>query len=216
MKVKGLVTVAKARNAGELLDSGDGFSLLELMIVIAIALAITATATPAMVNVVSAARMRGAMTNLTTFLQQTRGNAVRNNLFKTDYIDVAASEYFVYQQNSSTTQPALSTAEEMLPMGKQVVYVGTLTGSNAPSALDTGTAFGNSSLSAANGAISWNTRGLPCSFGGGSGSAACTNSAFIWYFTFQPPWGSSRWAALSVSPAGRIKAWYWDGSQWTN
>ena len=216
MKVKELMTIGKPRNAGKLSNAGAGFSLLELMIVIAMALVITATAAPTMVNVVSAARMRGAMTNLTTFLQQTRGNAVRNNVFEADYIDLAASEYFVYQQTASPTQPAMSTAAELLPMGKQVIYVGTLTGSNAPSALDTGTAFGNSALTAMNGAISWNTRGLPCSYGTGSGSAACTNAAFIWYFTFQPPWGSSRWAALSVSPAGRIKAWYWDGAQWTN
>jgi prepilin-type N-terminal cleavage/methylation domain-containing protein len=216
MKAKGLMTTAKPRTAGKLPDASGGFSLLELMIVIAIALAISATATPAMVNVVSSARMRGAMTNLATFLQQTRGNAVRNNVFEADYIDVASSEYFVYQQTASATQPAMSTAAELLPMGKQVVYVGNLSGSNVPAALDTGTAFGNSGLTALTGAIAWNTRGLPCSYGTGSGPAACTNAAFIWYFTFQPPWGSSRWAAMSVSPAGRIKSWYWDGAQWTN
>lgn len=216
MKAKGLMTIAKSKNAGKLPKASSGFTLLELMIVMAMALVITVTATPTMVNVVSSARMRGAMTNLTTFLQQTRGNAVRNNLFEADYIGFSNAEYFVYQQTASATTPAMSTAAELLPMGKQVVYVGTLTGSNVPVALDTGTAFGNSALTAANGSISWNTRGLPCSYGTGSGSAACINSGFIWYFTFQPPWGSSRWAAMSVSPAGRIKSWYWNGAAWTN
>ena len=213
MKVKGLMTRTKSRNAGKNLDRARGFSLIELMIVVAISLAIAVAATPTMVNVVSAARMRGAMTNLSTFLQQTRGNAVRNNTFQSDYIGFANSEYFVYQQTSAATAPAMSTAQELLPMGKQVIYMGTLTGSGAPSTLDTSTAFGSATYTPNSGALAWNTRGLPCNYG--SGSIDCTKG-FIWYFTFQPPWGSSRWAALSVSPAGRIKSWYWDGGAWTN
>lgn len=204
------------RPEGKKRNPERGFSLIELMIVVAISLSVAVAATPSMVNVVSAARMRGAMTNLTTFLQRTRGNSVRSNAFQSDYIGFANSEYFVYEQASSTTAPAMSTALEMLPMGKQVVYVGTLTGSGAPAPLDAGTAFSNSTLSVSSGAIAWNTRGLPCTYGSTGPSSIDCSKGFIWYFTFQPPFGSSRWAALSVSPAGRIKSWYWDGSKWTN
>jgi prepilin-type N-terminal cleavage/methylation domain-containing protein len=213
MKVKGLVMTLKPRSEGKNPDSARGFSLIELMIVVAIAMAIAVAAMPAMVNVISSARMRGSMTNLTTFLQQTRGNAVRNNVFQSNYIGFANSEYFVFQQVSAVSDPPMSTAQELLPMGKQVIYMGTLTGSGAPSTLDTSIAFGSSSYTPNADALAWNTRGLPCSYK--STGVDCTKG-FIWYFTFQPPWGSSRWAALSVSPAGRIKSWYWDGGAWTN
>lgn len=210
------MTITKPQIEGKKLNGQRGFSLLELLVVIAMSMAIAVTAVPGMVNAISSARMRGGMSSLTAFVMQTRGNSIRNNTFKANYVGFSASEYFVYQAPAAATVPAMSTAEELLPAGKQVVYMGTLTGSNAPSALDTGTAFGNSALTAANGPISWNTRGLPCLYGTGTGSAACVNKSFIWYFTFQPPWGSSRWAALSVSPAGRIKSWYWNGAAWTN
>jgi len=189
-----------------------GFSLIELMIVVGIILAVAVASTPTMVNVISAARMRGGITSLATFLQSSRGNAVRRNEYRSDYAVLVSSEYFVFEGVSSTTTPAVTTASGLIPMGKQVTYLGTPTGANAPAVLDNATAFGSSTVALSNGTITWNTRGMPCSYT----STTCNSTAFIWYFIFQPPLGSNRWGAMSVSPAGRIKAWYWDGSKWTN
>jgi hypothetical protein len=86
-----------------------------------------------------------------------------------------------------------------------------------PAILDPAMAFGSSTIAVGNSAISFNSRGIPCLWDTSTG--LCGNSgsqAFVWYYVFQPPFGSNRWAALSVSPAGRIKNWYWDGAAWKN
>ena len=198
----------------------QGFSLIELMIVVAIIMSIAVAATPSMVNLISSARMRGTMSTLSTFLQSARGDAVRENKARSIYITSSNSEYMVYKADMLATAPAMTDAsvEGLMPMGKQVVYIGTPTGAGAPSALDNTTTFGSSTITPQNSTISWNSRGIPCVIVG----SACTTSpstgsnAFVWYFVFQPPLGSNRWGALSVSPAGRVKAWYWDGASWTN
>ncbi len=195
--------------------SERGFSLIELMIVIAIILVISVAATPYMVNVVSSARMRGSMSSMATLAQRVRGDAVRMNLTKSMWNTQLNSEYFLYSATGQDTAPATTAADNIMPAGKQVVYVGTPTGSNVPSTLDPATAFGSSTVTVETGtSISFNSRGMPCLWS--SGSCGTTGVAFVWYFIFQPPLGSNRWACLSVSPAGRIKTWYWSGSAWTN
>jgi hypothetical protein len=63
-------------------------------------------------------------------------------------------------------------------------------------------------------------RGTPCLMNG----AVCTNTrpdptgstiaAYQIFLTDTRPTGSNGWAAVTVSPAGRIRVWMWDGSAW--
>jgi type IV fimbrial biogenesis protein FimT len=216
MKVKGLMMKSEPQTAGKKLNRATaGFSLIEMMVVVAMALVIAATAAPTMMNVVSSARMRGTMSNMSTYTQRARGDAIRSNVTKSVWNVLSSGEYFIYSADGADTAPALTASDGMMPAGKQVVYVGTPTGSNVPSVLDPATAFGSSTITVNTGtAISFNSRGVPCLWS--SGSCATTGQAFVWYFIFQPPFGSNRWACLSVSPAGRIKNWYWDGGAWRN
>jgi hypothetical protein len=59
---------------------------------------------------------------------------------------------------------------------------------------------------------SFNTRGLPCVYDDG----ICTNDGFLFYFKDTSRQGSQGWAALSISPAGRIKKWFWTGGSWVD
>ncbi len=190
-----------------------GFSLIELVVVIAIILVIVATATPAMIQVVSSARMRGGMSSMAVFAQSVRTDAVRQNQTQSLWTVLSGSEYFVYKATAQDTAPGLSGSAGQMPVGKQVIYMGTPVGAGAPSTLDSATVFGSSTVTVRNGTMSFNSRGLPCYWSSGTCS---TGNAFVWYFVWQPPFGSSRWAALSISPAGRIKTWYWDGATWSN
>lgn len=214
MKAKGFLTVTSQENTGKKLDQASGFSLIELMVVVAILLVISAAAAPYMVNVVSAARMRGSMSSMATYAQRVRGDAVRTNQTKSLWNISNSGEYFLYSATANNTAPGLSGADGVMPAGKQVVYIGNPTTSNVPALLDNTAAFGSSTITPVTSSpISFNTRGIPCSWSSGT----CTSgSAFVWYFIFQPPFGSNRYACLSISPAGRIKTWYWDGAQWTN
>ena len=59
---------------------------------------------------------------------------------------------------------------------------------------------------------SFNSRGLPCVYASGT----CPNHGFLYYFKDTSQKGSQGWAALSISPAGRIKKWFWNGAAWTD
>jgi len=62
---------------------------------------------------------------------------------------------------------------------------------------------------------SFNSSGSPCVYSG----VLCTNAGsagFIEYFKDNRIGGSGGWAAISVTPAGRIKRWFWSGSAWTD
>jgi len=217
MKVKGLMTKAKPRIEGKRLDQQRGFTLLEVLVVVAMALVIAATAAPTMTNVVSGARIRGTMSSMATYTQRARADAIRMNTTKSLWTVLSSGEYFVYSADGNNTAPGMTAADGLRPAGKQVVYVGNPTSSNVPAILDPAMAFGNSSIAVANGTISFNSRGIPCLWDTSTGLCGNSDSqAFVWYYVFQPPLGSNRWAALSVSPAGRIKNWYWDGAAWKN
>jgi prepilin-type N-terminal cleavage/methylation domain-containing protein len=217
MKVKGLMTITKSQIEGKKLNQQRGFTLLEMLVVIAMAMVIAATAAPTMTQVVSNARIRGTMSGMATYTQRVRADAIRTNTTKSIWNILSSGEYMVYSADGNNTPPGLAGADGLMPAGKQVVYVGNPTSSNVPAILDTTMAFGSSTIAVANGAISFNSRGIPCLWDTSTG--LCGNSgsqAFVWYYVFQPPFGSNRWAALSVSPAGRIKNWYWDGAAWKN
>ena len=50
----------------------------------------------------------------------------------------------------------------------------------------------------------------------GTPSGVCTNDGFLYYFKDTSRPGSKGWAALSISPAGRIKKWFWTGLAWVD
>src|SRR5262249_28023783 len=59
--------------------------------------------------------------------------------------------------------------------------------------------------------VSFSPQGLPCSYSGGT----CSNNGFVYYFKDTRPAAKRPWAAVSISPAGRIKKWFWNGSAWS-
>ncbi len=63
---------------------------------------------------------------------------------------------------------------------------------------------------------SFNARGLPCVVSG----SLCNTSAggapvgFLYFLEGQQAFKGTGWAAVSVSPAGRVKVWVWSGKSW--
>jgi hypothetical protein len=103
-----------------------------------------------------------------------------------------------------------AVSDTQVQLEAPITPMSTPTGPGAPSTILNST-LGVSSTPATTDP-SFNSRGLPCSYSGG----ACTNSAFIQYFKDNRIGGSGGWAAISISPAGRINRWFWNGSAWTN
>src|SRR5260370_403405 len=60
----------------------------------------------------------------------------------------------------------------------------------------------------------FNSRGLPCLPDPITGVCNPT-TGFVYYFRYDSS-GRTRWTATSISPAGRIQSWDWNGASWGN
>jgi prepilin-type N-terminal cleavage/methylation domain-containing protein len=192
-----------------------GFTLQEVLVVVAIGLIVTLAAVPVMSNAIANMRLRSSLTSVSGLLQNTRAIAVQQNKNKTAcHFNVATAPYsLVYFVKDATdcTTATLLTADPQVELEAPITPYGAPTGTGAPTALDNTTQLGVTTAPLTTDP-SFNSRGLPCTYASGS----CTpNVSFVQYYKDNRISGSGGWAAISVSPAGRIKRWFWNGSSWT-
>jgi prepilin-type N-terminal cleavage/methylation domain-containing protein len=192
-----------------------GFSLLEVLLVVAIGLIVTAIGLPIMSNAIATMKLRSSMTTVSGLLQNTRMVAVQQNKTKTAcHFNWSAPPYsliyFVKDAVDCSTSPTPVNTDPQVELQAPITPMTTPTGTGAPPTIT------NSQLGLTANPLttdpSFNSRGLPCSYSGGG----CGNNAFIQYFKDNRIGGSGGWAAITVSPAGRINRWFWNGSIWTN
>jgi type II secretory pathway pseudopilin PulG len=192
-----------------------GFSLLEVLLVVAIGIILTAVALPGMNNIIANMRLRSSMTTVSGMLQDTRMIAVKQNKTKTAChynwsVAPYALVYFTEDAVDCTTLTAAAQTDPQVELQAPITPMATPTGTLAPGTIPT-TSLGFSSPLSSD--PSFNSRGLPCAYSGGT---CTTNNGFIEYFKDNRIGGSGGWAAISISPAGRINRWFWNGSNWTN
>jgi Tfp pilus assembly protein FimT len=185
-----------------------GFSLFEVLVVAGIGTIVTVTAIPNMITGISNMRLRSSMTSLAGVMQNCRMLAVKQNQTMTTHFSPQTNGVVAFVKLAS--DPSTYTVHDsQVELEAPVMEVTTPSGPNAPPAVDSTTLGFSSPLTSD---PSFNTVGLPCSWNAGS----CANHGFIYYFHDQRPQGKQGWAALSISPAGRLKKWYWNGSAWTD
>jgi prepilin-type N-terminal cleavage/methylation domain-containing protein len=211
-----------------------GFTVLEMIVVVAIILILSAILAPRMVQIVDEQKLAANAQAYAGFLQLARSRAVQDNHpyqvlvstaagFPMAYLDIQGNQTYV------TSDP-----------GVQLDSPITVTDSGAPSGFDTVTLINiipmndetTPAMLADNGAsspgLAFNERGLPCqrSVAGG----ACSNStsinvggtptttlvAWVRYLRFTNRNGTYSWAAVTVTPAGRIKTWKYMHTSATN
>jgi Tfp pilus assembly protein FimT len=189
-------------------DGADGFSIVELLIVCAIMMTFAAIALPSVFNVMSAAQASVTTGQLSSLFQSCRIDAVKQNRTKALHFTTDSGRSVAFTQNSAE-DAAFASAERKLFLARGMVYVDSPSGDGAPTALDSTALWGSTSTLMV-GDTSFNPRGLPCSFSGG---ACATGHGSVYYFRYTGL-GSTRWLAISVSPAGRVKTWSWTGSKW--
>jgi len=182
-----------------------GFSLIELLVVLGIILGLIAIGIPSMTTIISNARLSGGVTNLSGLLQNCRMLAIKENKVKSAHFTVMGNGPVAYVKNAADTSEVTKT-DVQAQLGAALTKVATPTGADAPPALTSS----ELSFAAVTSDPSFNSRGLPCEYSSG----VCTNKGFVYYFKDTRPLGASRWAAVSVSPAGRINRWFWTGSNW--
>jgi len=188
----------------------SGFSLLAVLFGVAAITIILAVALPSMTNGIANVKVRGNMTSVSGLLQNTRILAVKLNRTMTSRYLVRTTSPFglVYYAKNATDSSPLASSDPQVELEAPITRYTTPTGASAPAAINT-TTLG---FTPQTGDPSFNSRGLPCSYSGGT----CTSNGFIAYYKDARISGSGGWSAISITPAGRIKRWFWNGSAWTD
>jgi prepilin-type N-terminal cleavage/methylation domain-containing protein len=186
-------------------DTARGFSFIELTIVMGIMLVLSSIAVVNVKAVVSNARLRAGVFSLSNLLRSSRMIAVTRNRTETTHFTTDRS-LGAYVKASDSSAPRLKTDPQMRWSGS-VITMTTPGGLGAPDELSS-VALG---FLPETGESSFNARGMPCTYSAGN----CPNKGFIYYFKDTSRAANKGWAALSISPAGRIKQWFWNGGVWT-
>jgi prepilin-type N-terminal cleavage/methylation domain-containing protein len=189
-------------------NRAKGFSLIEVLVVVAIILIIAGIAVPNMLPVISNARVRAGVTSLSGLLQNCRMMAVKENkTLTTRFVTVNGATLLGYVKLASDTS-ALKDTDSQAEWEAPVIMMTSPTGVGHPDVISTSVLGFTPETTEP----SFNPRGLPCVYSGGT----CANNGFLYYFKDTSRQGNKGWAALSISPAGRIKKWFWNGVAWTD
>ena len=197
----------------------SGFSLIELLIVLAISLIATVVAIPLIGNTVAQYRLRSSAVDLDAFLQRARVTSLRDNRTYNVRTAPDTSGGFTYTRvyvdvNSNGLWDPLPPAgpEPSIELQRDITLA-------AP-----GTPVSNATLGFAPQTIStavpagFNSRGLPCFNNPCSSSVLVggvpTQVGYVYYLRYGTG-AASRWAAISISPSGRMRSWSYSGSTWS-
>jgi len=176
-----------------------GFSLVELMVVVGIVMVIAVVAVPNVMNSINNIRLRSMVGTVSGVIQSGRMQAIKANRQYAVRFSMLGSSSVAFVDVNGDGAP--QSSEPQAQLGGTIIQVAAPVGT---SALDA-TALGYAPQT---GSLSFNPRGLPCVAGGACGVG------FVMYFTDQRTMGGSGYAAVSVSPAGRVKSWLWAGNKW--
>jgi len=185
-----------------------GYSLVEIIAVCAIILCISAFAIPNFVVGIANIRLRSGMSSLSGLLQNSRMIAIKQNKTMSVHFAVLAGGPVAFIKEAAAGS-TLANTDYQVELGAPVSINQNPSGAGAPTTLDSTTLGFDPQTSDP----SFNSRGLPCKYASGTCTAGF---GFVYYFTDTRPLGKNGWAAVSVSPAGRVKTWMWNGSAWNN
>jgi len=191
-----------------------GFSLLELVVVVAIMFVVAAMAMPTMTNAIADYKLKSTASQLVNLLQRARTESVRANFPVGVLTQVQAGRQVVWVDVSGNgvrdaTEPTLIMPERT-----------TLQTAGFPGDATVGQNPANYRVmpQAPPAAGQFNARGLPCWMMASivAATQTCRNTdngnnaqGFVYYIRSDRPFGLAGWAAVVVTPAGRIRSTTW-------
>jgi prepilin-type N-terminal cleavage/methylation domain-containing protein len=200
----------------------SGLTLLELLVALAVILIIGSIAIPNLNTAMHSSRLKGAASDFASLLQVARIRSVDDDHFYSVYVLPANNnrpqEGFVdiyplnangtYGSNGQTINaqdPIIQVSTEVIPRPQgaapnTAALRALILPANSPVVPKDGSAAGTP--------ITFSPRGLPCSPVGGVCDTLGGPQAY-WFF-FQNT-SSQNWAAVTVTPAGRIQRWLYSG-----
>lgn len=201
-----------------------GFSLLELMIVVAMIFIMLSMCTLLVNTSIQTSRVRGTANRYAQLLQTARTRAAADDRFYSVYIQpVAGANPGLAYVDIVPTQVNGVSGHGPPPAGfyDRGDPVTTLSSGVIPQPAAAAPAAANlknlfcaacDPLIVQNTAPTWGPDGMPCKVNPSQdGSATVCNSAGgpIAYVTYFQSQTNGQWTAVTASPAGRVKAWYY-------
>ena len=202
-------------------SSARGFSMLELVIVIGIMMIVAGIAVEFVQRAAQTMRLEESAINYSNLLQQARLRAVHDDKYYTvltvtnpvngnmAFVDIAGTG--IYVPGEPMMVFPVGVAPQSFGSGPALAGLEAAFLPNNPGAVQTvnTTALGPS----------LGSRGLPCTpTGGPLGTCPYLSAGGIptSYITFLQNTQSGNWEAVTLTPAGRIRQWRYDGSNWSS
>lgn len=200
-------------------DSKAGFSLIELLVVVAVMLVVAAFAAPTLTTTLDSFRMRGTLSSIANLAQRARTQAIKKNTSQHIHFATVNNQAVTFVtdvndvQSVAAPQPGDPLLSNQLWLSSQFALAAAPAGAGAPPAM-TGLSMWGTALNPNIGPQDpyFNSRGMPCLPDPLTGVCGPT-TGFLYYIRYSRS-GTVRWAATSISPAGRIQSWFWNGTSW--
>ena len=182
-------------------NSQSGFTLAELIIVATIILAVGALSIPNLTRAIDTSRINGAAQSLAAVYQDARIRATQKD----------TSYQVLISPGTSPAQICIDLdGDGTCSAGDPVTtFAGQIKVSNLGVPVPLGPAqlnYQTTNTEHFNG-LTWNAMGLPCQRPPSSPTAACTAIGWVQHLQLLRANGGVMYAAVTVSPTGRVKVW---------
>ncbi len=200
------------------MKSKAGFSLAELMVVLAIILVVGGISVPSIFRSIEQARLKSAASTVADIYQQARMRSALDNTYHEVLVTApGASPAQLCLDLNGDGQCGTTDPTAVLPVQVSLISTGTPLALDpdalgfSPLTNDTSVTYNQQNMQEH--ALAWNSRGLPCQRT--STTSACSAIGWVQYLELQQGGGDAIFAAVSVSPSGRVRVWnYTSGSGW--
>ena len=189
-----------------------GFSLIELSLVVAIIALVAAIAVPNISAVLENIRLRGGAQQLAQFYQETRMKAVQDDAYYEDLLYPDGTGAFVDVNGNGTAGSLVLELPAGMALNNNNVPAGLNQNTLGfpPVLTETSTMFDQDGVSRPG--LAWSSRGFPCQRNSATSICAAGTG---WLQYLQHSQGSrTSYAAVSVSPSGRVRVWTYRGDVW--
>ncbi|PYY14402.1 MAG: hypothetical protein DMG61_10005 [Acidobacteria bacterium] len=212
-------------------DRQHGFSLLEMMIVVVIILVMAGLMAPKMLAVIDDQKVRANAQAYAGLLQLARSRATQDNAtyqvlttttngVPVAYVDLHKPDA---DDGNRTYEPLGSTSNGNNPEPAVLLAAPiTIGDTGVPAGFGDNTLLGMQPFSDSTSPMVQAERGLPCQRV--DKALTCQNAplisgtktpiAYVTYLQYATRAGGTAYAAVTVTPAGRIKTWIYQGGNW--
>jgi type II secretory pathway pseudopilin PulG len=198
---------------------GRGFSLLELCLVLAILMIVAAILFINAVSAIRSIRLHQSAVSYANLLQNARIRAVQDDTYYSVRSDATTSPPMAFVDIHQTglynatapPDPMMVFLQDVNPMlfsdgpGLADLEAKFLLDAGAPGVATVDTTH----------PPTFGPRGLPCRPTAVTGGTCTSLSAPTSFITFLQNTQSTKWEAVTVTPAGRIVTWSYDGAGWS-